>query len=127
MDIDRIIILFESILLERKLFLISKHKTLRTQIAEALIGLIYPFSWPHVLIPVRIMIIVKRYISYIPYNEKILPDSLRSYIDAPVPFIIGLANEIIQLEDNNAYNSSNTDVKIYFFNLAGHLIKYTFV
>ncbi len=71
LEIDRIIFLFECILLERKIFLISKKKSLITHVAEALINLIFPFCWNHVLIP-------------------ILPDILKSYTETPVPFIIGL-------------------------------------
>lgn len=86
LDIDRIILLFECVLLERKILLISKYKSLLTQVAECLTGLIYPFVWSHVLIP-------------------ILPENLKSYIDAPVPFIIGISAE--NKEEGNSSNQSD--------------------
>jgi hypothetical protein len=70
LDVEKIIYLFECVLLEKKIFLISKYKSLITMVGEALVGIIFPFTWNHVLIP-------------------ILPDLLRSYTEAPVPFIIG--------------------------------------
>ena len=40
-------------------------------VAESLTGLVFPFSWQHVYVP-------------------ILPASLTHFLDAPVPFIMGL-------------------------------------
>lgn len=40
-------------------------------VAETLNCLLYPFSWPHVYVP-------------------ILPASLKHFLDAPVPFIMGV-------------------------------------
>jgi len=40
------------ILLEKKILLISKYKSLLTDAAEALTGFIYPFTWVRPLIPV---------------------------------------------------------------------------
>ena len=90
MDCERIIYLFECVLLERKILLISKYKSLLTQVAECLTGLIYPFVWTHVLIP-------------------ILPENLKSYIDAPVPFIIGISSENKTGEDNESLKPSDVN------------------
>jgi len=43
LDSEKIITLFECVLLERKIILISSHYELNVLIAEALLGLIYPF------------------------------------------------------------------------------------
>ena len=51
--------------------MISEHLSLITYIADAITGLIFPFVWSHVLIP-------------------ILPEEMKEFIQAPVPFIIGL-------------------------------------
>ena len=51
---DQIVDLVEALMLERKILLISKHKSLLTQVSEALVCLLYPFVWTHVLIPVEI-------------------------------------------------------------------------
>ncbi|KAL4510582.1 hypothetical protein ABPG72_004736 [Tetrahymena utriculariae] len=101
LDIDKIIFLFECILLEKKLFIISKYKSVITQVAEALISLIFPFQWNHVYIP-------------------ILPDMFKTYMEAPLPFIIGLEQKLknfdissgIQSESIQAYLDSNDLINI---------------
>lgn len=99
LDIEKIIFLFECVLLEKKIFIISNHKSLITHVTEALISLIYPFQWNHVLIP-------------------ILPDNLKSYTEAPVPFIIGInqnsleISQPMQSESIQAYIDSNDLINI---------------
>ena len=70
-DSEKIIYLVEAVLLEKKIVLISKNKSLLTQVAFSLISLIYPFHYQNIIIP-------------------ILPDILKDYLDAPVPYIIGV-------------------------------------
>lgn len=70
LDLDKIIQLFECVLLERKINLISSHISALGMVVEALTALIFPFEFTSILIPV-------------------LPDGLRSYIEAPVPYLIG--------------------------------------
>jgi len=43
LDVEKIIFLFECVLLEKKIFLISKHKAILHYVAETLIQLIFPF------------------------------------------------------------------------------------
>jgi len=70
LDIDKIIFLFECVLLEKKIHFISNHISIPGLVIEAMISLIFPFEYTHILVPV-------------------LPASLKSYIEAPVPFMIG--------------------------------------
>lgn len=42
-------------------------------VAECITTLLFPFSWPHVYVP-------------------ILPASLHHFLDAPVPFVMGKSN-----------------------------------
>ncbi|OQV17834.1 DENN domain-containing protein 5A [Hypsibius exemplaris] len=58
-------------LLEHQILLCSKDHFLLMLVAECLNALLFPFSWQHVYVP-------------------ILPDSMQSFLDAPVPFIMGL-------------------------------------
>lgn len=67
--------MWEGILLERKIFLISQSKTLLTYITTALISLTFPFKWEQATIP-------------------ILPEKLRIFIDSPVPSIIGICFKV---------------------------------
>lgn len=50
-------------------------------VAETLNYLLFPFTWPHVYVP-------------------ILPTSLKHFLDAPVPFIMGISR-------NTSLNFSN--------------------
>lgn len=63
--------LFKTILLEGKILITSKSCNLLSNVITNLLSLIYPFRWPHVLIP-------------------ILPLKMKQFIDAPVPYIIGV-------------------------------------
>ena len=69
--LNDVILIFTCFLLEHQILLISSqyHKLMTT--AECFSALMLPFSWQHVYVP-------------------ILPRSLRHYLDAPVPFIMGL-------------------------------------
>jgi len=74
MDVDRIIDLFECVLLEKSIHLISNHIALPGLIAEALVNLIFPFEYTHMLAPV-------------------LPFVMRQYIEAPFPYIVGYSQK----------------------------------
>lgn len=63
---------YSAALIERKLILISSCKALRTHVAFALTSLMYPFKWEQSLIPV-------------------LPVSLEGSLQAPYPYLIGIA------------------------------------
>lgn len=71
LTLDDIILIFTCFLLEHQILLIASkyHKLMTT--AECFSALMLPFSWQHVYVP-------------------ILPRSLLHYLDAPVPFIMGL-------------------------------------
>lgn len=45
-------------------------------VAEGITALLFPFVWPHVYVP-------------------ILPASLHHFLDAPVPFLMGLLYDIL--------------------------------
>lgn len=68
---DDVIILWNCVMLERKLLLISVNKSLLTYAALAITALIFPFRWEQILIP-------------------ILPKPLKNYVAAIFPYIIGV-------------------------------------
>ena len=72
---ENIITAWEGLLLEKKLYIICSSKNVLSQIANALINLLFPFKWIHVYIP-------------------ILPQQLKIFIDSPVPLIIGICFHI---------------------------------
>jgi hypothetical protein len=64
----------EFLLLEHKIIVISSHSNILTFACEAMLALCYPFTWDHIYIP-------------------ILPARLLSYLQAPVPFLVGINRE----------------------------------
>jgi hypothetical protein len=75
LSIDNILSIWEAMLLERKIFFLSKSKTILNRICLALTTLIYPFKWNHVYIP-------------------ILPLKCIGCADAFVPLIMGICFNI---------------------------------
>ncbi|GJN18579.1 hypothetical protein PR202_gb05751 [Eleusine coracana subsp. coracana] len=71
LDVDKLILLFTAVLLERRILLRSNKYTLLTLVSEAICHLIYPLRWQHVYIP-------------------IIFSSGVDYIDAPTPYMMGL-------------------------------------
>lgn len=71
-----IINIFEAILLEKKVIFVSQSKTVLGYAVEAFLAFIFPFRWEHVIIP-------------------ILPSTLKEYINAPVPLIVGISPSML--------------------------------
>ncbi|GAV78180.1 WD40 domain-containing protein/DENN domain-containing protein/dDENN domain-containing protein/uDENN domain-containing protein/SBF2 domain-containing protein [Cephalotus follicularis] len=71
LDVNNLIKLFTSVLLERRILLRSNKYSLLTIVSEAICHLIYPFRWQHVYIPLLFF-------------------SGVDYIDAPTPYMMGL-------------------------------------
>lgn len=74
LSLDHIIMFLEFILMERKIIVISSYSNILTYACEAILALCFPFTWDHIYIP-------------------ILPARLLSYLQAPVPFLVGLNRE----------------------------------
>ena len=53
--------------------------------AESLLTLLYPFTWEYTYIPV-------------------LPEQLHGYLQAPVPFIVGIHGEATEVPDDVGFN-----------------------
>jgi hypothetical protein len=72
----RIVQLVTCALLEQQIILKSKDYELLSLVAECVTTLMYPFLWQHVYVP-------------------ILPSTALHFIEAPVPFIMGLHTDIV--------------------------------
>lgn len=79
LGIDDIILIFEQILSEGKILLVSQHLGLLNHVTEALSLFMFPLYWQHVFIPV-------------------LPASMWNFIHAPVPFLIGAHSDCKSIE-----------------------------
>lgn len=83
--------MFELALSEKKILLVSSSLSMLNIAAESVCTLFFPMTWQHILIPV-------------------LPKKLLSYLQAPMPFIIGVSKDSlgpVQMEE-----LGNSDVNI---------------
>ncbi|XP_032781013.1 DENN domain-containing protein 5B isoform X2 [Daphnia magna] len=71
LGIDHLIQLWTCLLLESQVLIYSQDFSRLMLVAESLTTLLFPFSWPHVYVP-------------------ILPAAMYNFLDAPVPFLMGL-------------------------------------
>ncbi|OQS06186.1 hypothetical protein THRCLA_01755 [Thraustotheca clavata] len=71
LSIKNIVFIMNCMLLEQRILLHSSHHGLLTPVCEALCALLFPFVWEHVYIP-------------------LLPMKLIEYLQAPVPFFMGV-------------------------------------
>jgi len=71
LDPEMILILFASLLVERRTIFISSKLSLLSSCVQSLLALLYPLAWQHICIPV-------------------LPASLLSFCCAPMPFVVGI-------------------------------------
>lgn len=77
LGVECVIELFTSVLLENQVLLKSEDFQKLTIVAECITSLLFPFEWPHVYAP-------------------ILPTALHHFLDAPVPFVMGLHAENLE-------------------------------
>ncbi|XP_046546111.1 DENN domain-containing protein 2B-like isoform X2 [Haliotis rubra] len=84
---DKLIKVFSSLMMERRILLCSNSLsilTLATQTVHALVALLYPFSWQHIYIP-------------------ILPSDMIEVCTSPTPFLIGILTshlpQVMELEE----------------------------
>ncbi len=71
LPMEDFLFLFFSLLLEKKIVMVSKDIALLTGTIQTFFSLLRPFTWPHPLI----------------FN---LPESLFTLLDSPVPFLFGI-------------------------------------
>ncbi|KAJ3299939.1 hypothetical protein HK104_005851 [Borealophlyctis nickersoniae] len=81
---SHIITLFELALAEKKIIFLSSHLGMLTLAAESICLLFFPMYWQHILIPV-------------------LPARLLSYLQAPMPYIIGAHREYFGQEQQDEF------------------------
>ncbi|ETW00719.1 hypothetical protein H310_07274 [Aphanomyces invadans] len=71
LSVKNIVLILNCMMLEQRILIHSSHHGLLTPVCEALCALLYPFVWEHVYIPM-------------------LPMKLIDYLQAPVPFFMGV-------------------------------------
>lgn len=73
LNVDSVILVWRLLLMEVKVIMGTKTRSILTPVMDALLKLLFPFYWAGVYIPV-------------------LPPSLMDVIDAPVPYFVGISN-----------------------------------
>lgn len=76
LKIEDVILLLTWVMLEKKVLLVSKKKSLLSNVSRAILALLFPFKWEHVLIP-------------------ILPKQLLHCIETIFPYIIGVSPDML--------------------------------
>ncbi|XP_013793866.1 DENN domain-containing protein 1A-like isoform X2 [Limulus polyphemus] len=79
-DVHNMIMLFASLLHERRIVITSKRLSRLTACVQAASVLLYPMQWQHIIIPV-------------------LPVRLLDYLSAPMPFLIGVSEPTMSQVD----------------------------
>ncbi|XP_065582616.1 DENN domain-containing protein 5B-like isoform X2 [Artemia franciscana] len=85
MPTEKIVLLLSCVLLEQQILLQSTDCQKLILVSECVTSLLAPFSWPHVYVPV-------------------LPASMDHFLDAPVPFVMGL---VMTTAEKPQINQSN--------------------
>ncbi|GIL47652.1 hypothetical protein Vafri_4419 [Volvox africanus] len=76
--VEGMLTLVASLLLERRIVFVARSRDTVTAAVQAAQALIYPFKWHHIYLP-------------------ILPRDLVDYLSAPMPFLVGLTQEMLPL------------------------------
>ncbi|XP_052808274.1 DENN domain-containing protein 5B-like isoform X7 [Mya arenaria] len=88
LGLDHLVQLLVSVLLEHQILLFSSDYHRLMLVAESMVTLVFPFSWQHVYVP-------------------ILPASLQHFLDAPVPYIMGLHHGEDDMDKPQLPNEAN--------------------
>ncbi|KAI8826732.1 AEX-3 domain-containing protein [Fimicolochytrium jonesii] len=91
LSIANIVTLFEIALSEQKIIFLSSHLSMLTLASESLCLFFFPLSWQHILIPV-------------------LPARLMSYLQAPMPYIIGVQREYFTSDMQDEWKPPDVNV-----------------
>uniref|UniRef100_A0A3Q3N9X7 DENN/MADD domain containing 5A n=1 Tax=Mastacembelus armatus TaxID=205130 RepID=A0A3Q3N9X7_9TELE len=100
LGVENVLQLFTCALLEMQILLYSQHYQRLMTVAESITALMFPFQWQHVYVP-------------------ILPASLLHFLDAPVPYLMGLhsngQDDRTKLELPQEVQTHHTLVSFYLF------------
>ncbi|XP_059833788.1 DENN domain-containing protein 5B-like isoform X3 [Hypanus sabinus] len=102
LGLENLVQLFTCVLLEMQILLYSQDYQRLMTVAEGITALLFPFQWQHVYVP-------------------ILPASLLHFLDAPVPYLMGLQskepNDRSKLELAQEANLCFVDIDNHFIDL----------
>ena len=85
-DFNNMMIIFASMLFERRIIVKSERLSRLSACVQAANSMIYPMTWQHIFIPV-------------------LPEHLKEYLLAPMPFLIGVASSLFKVTFSYLYSN----------------------
>ncbi|XP_063800141.1 DENN domain-containing protein 5A isoform X2 [Pseudophryne corroboree] len=101
LGVENVIQLFTCALLEFQILLYSQHYQRLMTVAETITGLMFPYQWQHVYVP-------------------ILPASLLHFLDAPVPYLMGLHSNGL---DDRSKLELPQEANLCFVDIDNHFIE----
>ncbi|CAB1339255.1 unnamed protein product, partial [Coregonus sp. 'balchen'] len=99
LGVENVLQLFTCALLEIQILLYSQHYQRLMTVAESITALMFPFQWQHVYVP-------------------ILPASLLHFLDAPVPYLMGLHSNGEAKQDRLSFQAN-----LCFVDIDNHFIE----
>lgn len=107
LNINNIIQLYTCILTEQKVIIYSNDISLLTPVSDSILSLLFPFNYCHFYCPGNIYF----YSLFLKFL-KVLPQNLLEFINAPIPFFIGIHSKCIQ--EINKKNMIPNDVNFFY-------------
>ncbi|KAL4622864.1 DENN domain-containing protein 5A-like [Arapaima gigas] len=101
LGVENVLQLFTCALLEFQILLYSQHYQRLMTVAESITTLMFPFQWQHVYVP-------------------ILPASLQHFLDAPVPYLMGLHSNG---QDDRSKLELPQEANLCFVDIDNHFIE----
>ncbi|XP_075044618.1 DENN domain-containing protein 5A isoform X2 [Mixophyes fleayi] len=101
LGVENVVQLFTCALLELQILLYSQHYQRLMTVAETITGLMFPYQWQHVYVP-------------------ILPASLLHFLDAPVPYLMGLHSNGL---DDRSKLELPQEANLCFVDIDNHFIE----
>ncbi|XP_028916365.1 DENN domain-containing protein 5A isoform X1 [Ornithorhynchus anatinus] len=101
LGVENVLQLFTCALLEFQILLYSQHYQRLMTVAETITALMFPFQWQHVYVP-------------------ILPASLLHFLDAPVPYLMGLHSNGL---DDRSKLELPQEANLCFVDIDNHFIE----
>ncbi|XP_019375140.1 PREDICTED: DENN domain-containing protein 5A isoform X2 [Gavialis gangeticus] len=101
LGVENVVQLFTCALLEFQILLYSQHYQRLMTVAETITALMFPFQWQHVYVP-------------------ILPASLLHFLDAPVPYLMGLHSNGL---DDRSKLELPQEANLCFVDIDNHFIE----
>ena len=105
LDVDNIIEIYSSLMLERKVLMLSRHKALLTKVINCFLSFMFPFQWKHPLIPILPLGMIETLDAPFPYFIGLEPTPMLDELDIDDVIRVDLDNNLVYVPDNQLMGS----------------------